>query len=384
VVEVIVQTMQNRGKVATYYAPIERADSASVQADRLKFEEDLLLKEVLSSLSEILLVLNQQRQIVFANQPLLELLGITELDFLLGMRPGEALLCQHADAMDGGCGTSEFCRECGAARAILTCLRGQENVQECRILRTDGDALDLRVQARPLRFGHRSFVLFSLNDIGHEKRRLALESIFLHDGSAEDVSAFKDTVLPLALTLVEEIRAQQFLLAAESGELAVKLAPVDAVEILWSVGSTYRSHPVCAERGIDFAGDSSAATLVCDPALLRRVLGNMIKNALEATPSGGAVTISCYSVDNARSVEFSVHNPTAMSRATQIQVFNRSFSTKGNNRGLGTYSMKLLTERYLHGSVRFTTGETEGTTFFARYPRAFGAVSPAKGARELL
>jgi sensor histidine kinase regulating citrate/malate metabolism len=57
-----------------------------------------------------------------------------------------------------------------------------------------------------------------------------------------------------------------------------------------------------------------------------------------------------------------------MSRKVQLQLFQRSFSTKGKNRGLGTYSMKLLSERYLQGSISFKVSEKEGTTFFARYP----------------
>ena len=57
-----------------------------------------------------------------------------------------------------------------------------------------------------------------------------------------------------------------------------------------------------------------------------------------------------------------------MLREVQLQVFQRSFSTKGTDRGLGTYSMKLLSERYLHGSVSFTSTPEEGTIFRARYP----------------
>ncbi len=52
-----------------------------------------------------------------------------------------------------------------------------------------------------------------------------------------------------------------------------------------------------------------------------------------------------------------------------MQMFHRSFSTKGTGRGLGTYSMKLLSERYLGGSVTFRSIPGEGTTFTARYPR---------------
>ena len=34
----------------------------------------------------------------------------------------------------------------------------------------------------------------------------------------------------------------------------------------------------------------------------------------------------------------------------KAQIFERSFSTKGRGRGIGTYSIKLLTERYLEGT----------------------------------
>ena len=72
--------------------------------------------------------------------------------------------------------------------------------------------------------------------------------------------------------------------------------------------------------------------------------------------------------DSTASVEFSVHNPNPMPRNVQLQVFQRSFSTKGSGRGLGTYSMKLLSERYLGGRVSFESNEESGTVFRARYP----------------
>ncbi len=49
-------------------------------------------------------------------------------------------------------------------------------------------------------------------------------------------------------------------------------------------------------------------------------------------------------------------------------MFQRSFTTKGEGRGLGTYSMKLLSERYLNGRVEFTSSPEHGTTFTAVYP----------------
>jgi signal transduction histidine kinase len=52
----------------------------------------------------------------------------------------------------------------------------------------------------------------------------------------------------------------------------------------------------------------------------------------------------------------------------QLQVFQRSFSTKGDGRGLGTYGMKLLSEESLRGEISFTSAPSAGTVFRGRYP----------------
>lgn len=52
----------------------------------------------------------------------------------------------------------------------------------------------------------------------------------------------------------------------------------------------------------------------------------------------------------------------------KLQIFQRSFSTKGRGRGIGTYSIKLFTEKYLEGKVSFTSKEGEGTVFTVELP----------------
>jgi signal transduction histidine kinase len=103
-----------------------------------------------------------------------------------------------------------------------------------------------------------------------------------------------------------------------------------------------------------------------DKHLLRRVLENMTKNALEATSPGADIALGCCG-RNGR-VRFSVHQPGVIPEDVQLQIFQHSFTTKGKGRGLGTYTIKLLTERYLGGTVWFVSSEKAGTTFFAEYP----------------
>ena len=92
----------------------------------------------------------------------------------------------------------------------------------------------------------------------------------------------------------------------------------------------------------------------------------MVKNALEASEPGQTVTLGCNVIGD--DVEFWVHNVAAMPEEVQLQVFQRAFSTKGAGRGSGTYSMRLLSQRYLQGDVSFMSSEDEGTTFRVRCP----------------
>lgn len=111
---------------------------------------------------------------------------------------------------------------------------------------------------------------------------------------------------------------------------------------------------------------TESAIMYTDERLARRILGNMLKNALEAAEPGATVTLRgdvkfSYFV-------FSVHNNGYIPPLVQLQIFNRSFSTKGTGRGLGTYSVKLLTEKYLQGRAGFISTRETGTTFFAIIP----------------
>ncbi|KAA0259726.1 MAG: ATP-binding protein, partial [Chlorobiota bacterium] len=127
----------------------------------------------------------------------------------------------------------------------------------------------------------------------------------------------------------------------------------------------YKNHVVAEGKRLE-AGELFDVELFTDRGLLGRVLGNMVKNALEADPIESVITVSCKLVNG--NVIFEVNNKAYMPRNIQLQVFNRSFSSKGKGRGLGTYSMKLISERYLNGSVTFESDREKGTTFRAMYP----------------
>ena len=376
--------MMTSARLSTEYLPAERASKEDLQRQSQRFSDapSQLLRRILDAVPEILIVLNKERQIVFSNQSLALFLGLKNDAALFGLRPGEAMNCIHAFESEYGCGTTEFCRECGVARSILTSRQGQATNQECRITRKSGEALDLQVWATPFSVGDEQFTIFIATDTSHEKRRRVLERIFFHDianvtqgqrllvdllqtGSLECDNSI-DTLDSITTRLTDEIDAQRELVAAENQELIIHPTPIDAMKLLREIVSVYNQHEARQGRHIRVDTFTQDIKIVSDRTLLRRVIVNMVKNALEACNPGETVTLGCKA--RGEEIEFWVHNPTSMPRHIQLQVFQRSFSTKGAGRGLGTYSMKYLSERYLKGNVSFTTSPEGGTTFSARYP----------------
>jgi len=189
----------------------------------------------------------------------------------------------------------------------------------------------------------------------------------LLESEPEEIPDVASTVSKISGQLIEEIETQRSLLAAETNELAANLEELKTREILEELAVVYRRHEVAGDKSITIAADSESLVFRSDHALLSRVLGNMLKNALEATPAQGNVTLGVRR--DADQVEFRVNNPAFMPRDVQLQVFSRSFSTKGAGRGIGTYSMRLLASRYLRGAVDFSSSEAQGTTFRLRLPR---------------
>ena len=364
----------------TYYASAERAGSDILIKQRDQLISNELLVNISNSVSQMLLVLNRHRQIVYANKPFCDFLGISDPQSIIGKRPGEAVKCKYSYECQAGCGTSEFCKTCGAVNAILESESGIQSEKECQILTKENMALDLKVLATPFETENETLTIFAVNDISHEKRKNILEKVFYHDvlNSAGSISGLSSILKELedpdekaeiaALisracdNLVNEIQSQKQLVSAEQGELEINLSPFASVEILQELAELYSKHEVIGDKYIVIDKTSQNFIVKTDLSLLRRIIGNMIKNALEAESGKSQVVLKCQ--QNGVGNRFSVHNQTFIPREIQLQLFKRSFTTKGVGRGIGTYSMKLLGEKYLNGKVGFESTPEEGTTFY--------------------
>lgn len=373
-------------KDLTHFAPAERAPKEVYNQDFRLLSDDRIVVEVLRSLPNIVLVLNEHRQVVYYNNALLSALGIDDGADILGMRPGEIINCIHSKETPSGCGTSVFCRYCGAVLAILAAIDGGSETRECRIRYKDEGkeaAMDLNVTASHTVLCNRAYVVFSINDVSDKKKRDVLEKIFFHDvlNTASSLHSAIDFIInspdksvqseiikllpKISSRLLDEIRSQQNLLLAESGELKITITSIESKAIIMELIDEYQFVNSFEDKHVECDPQSYAVNFWSDHTLVKRVLVNMLKNATEASKHGESVTIGCEQTQ--AGFQFYVHNVGIMPEAVRMQVFNRSFSTKGNNRGIGTYSMKLLGENYLGAKVRFESQSGLGTKFYLSF-----------------
>ena len=182
----------------------------------------------------------------------------------------------------------------------------------------------------------------------------------------QKIKQFIDLLAVVSQDLTEEILNQKSLLEAENGGLTVKKQEFYLRETLENIIKEYRRNELALNKEIHFLKKFCDIVVYTDPVLLRRIISNMLKNALEAIAVEEKITIHC--VNKPDAVVISVHNPGSMTETVKKQIFQRSFSTKGKGRGLGTYSMKLLGEKYLNGKISFSSSREKGTVFSFELP----------------
>lgn len=375
--------------------PSGRSLGATLEEEIGVVANHVLIGSLLEAVQGLVAVLNTHRQIIALNDRMLQSLGGGSLHELLGLRLGEVLHCPHALRAEEGCGTTPYCQTCGAAVAQVVALtKNQPCEQLCSIELSKEERaasnLFIRIRVTPLDIaGHRHLLLF-LEDVSQEQRAALLEQTFLHDlsntatGLSGGVSLLAQSsvdadpmlaaeLLQLAGRLTREIELQRCLVHSTLHQYTRKLVDLDLQAIYDALAGSLRHHPAAKDRTVDLSPRNEHRLVHTDFTLIQRILTNMLVNALEATPPGGQVRMSC--THSVEAVRFSVWNQGCIPQPVALRIFQRNFSTKGQlGRGLGTYAMRLLGENLLGGRVSFTSTPEDGTQFTLELPRE---VSPA-------
>ncbi len=105
-----------------------------------------------------------------------------------------------------------------------------------------------------------------------------------------------------------------------------------------------------------------------DKEQILRVLTNLVKNAIQAIPSGkeGLVKVETLNYSSLAIVKIS-DNGTGITDEVQKKLFNPNFTTKSSGMGLGLAMVKNMVEG-MGGKIQYVTKAGEGTTFFVELP----------------
>jgi signal transduction histidine kinase len=106
--------------------------------------------------------------------------------------------------------------------------------------------------------------------------------------------------------------------------------------------------------------------IVVDPALMRRVLSNLITNAVQAMPQGGELTIEASK--NRGAVSISVQDTgEGIAKENLENIFNPFFTTKAKGQGLGLAVCRRILEAQ-GGKITLKSEVGRGSTFTVEIP----------------
>jgi signal transduction histidine kinase len=106
--------------------------------------------------------------------------------------------------------------------------------------------------------------------------------------------------------------------------------------------------------------------LKVDSDKIKRVFINLIKNAVDAMPNGGKITIDSEEVNGSLKISFS-DTGTGISDEVMPKLFSPLFTTKAQGMGFGLAICKRIIESH-GGKITVKTAKGKGTTFIVTLP----------------
>jgi putative PEP-CTERM system histidine kinase len=179
------------------------------------------------------------------------------------------------------------------------------------------------------------------------------------------------------LETVENVldRMQGLLLQLRAGTRPIASAgPLPLGATLRAAVAARKGLPV--ETQLDIAQDAECLDVVAHADRLERVVGHLLQNAAEATPSDCPVRIIARR-DGVHALVEVVDSGHGMSRSfVETQLFKPFNSTKEHGMGIGTFESREYL-REIGGTLQVTSTEGKGSTFTLRLP--IHATTPSHG-----
>ncbi len=230
-------------------------------------------------------------------------------------------------------------------------------------------------------------------DAAHELRaplavmRAQVEIALRQPRRAEAYRATIQAALKEVLSMSRTVDQLLLLARADAGQLDIAHDVFDLPDLLEETAARWGA--VAVERSIDLRSViPPAGEIRGDRGLIRRLLDNLLSNAIRQTPEGGQVELSAEAAGDQWQIALSDSGPgvTSEARARIFERFYRVDRTRRRghgNAGLGLALSKTIVE--LHGGriwLSDTPSELGGARFVVRLPRPPESAPPRPGAPQ--
>lgn len=203
-----------------------------------------------------------------------------------------------------------------------------------------------------------------LNAVGMTAQRLRREFLEAVPEGAADRAELTEllSIMSSETQRIDRI-VQQFLDYARPPKLV--LVPVDLVGLVTELVERHRALAAARGVGLESAGLVDVEAVV-DPALFRQALDNILRNAVEATPEGGTVSLSV-GRDGASTI-VAIRDTGRGIDADQLpRIFDLYYTTKGDGTGVGLAVTQQIVSGH-GGVIEVDSRPGEGTTMIVRLP----------------
>jgi signal transduction histidine kinase len=134
------------------------------------------------------------------------------------------------------------------------------------------------------------------------------------------------------------------------------------------IQETLESNPVPETIQLTTVCPTGLSAMLVDPDQIRIVLGNLIRNAREAMPQGGQLTISCREKDGFLEIAVADTGP-GIPPENMARILEPLYSTKARGLGLGLSMARAILEKN-KGSLKVESQLGQGSTFTVRLTKA--------------
>ncbi len=150
-------------------------------------------------------------------------------------------------------------------------------------------------------------------------------------------------------------------------DFARKEAPeLAAVNVEKTIQEVLTSMPVLQHIALSVSMEKGFPTLTLDESYLRRIMTNLISNAVQAMPTTGKLTIAAF-CQNDKAVITVEDDGIGIPEEFKSKMFKPLFTTKAKGQGFGLAVVKKLTEA-MRGTITFESQNQKGTKFILSFP----------------